>query len=267
MNPYLIEPPFYVSFSGGRTSGMMLAKIIEAHGGKLPDGGHALFANTGREHAATYQFVDRMAEHFNVDIKWLEYRAEAKYAVVNTQMASRNGEPFRALIDKRKYLPNPVTRFCTSDLKVKPMTAWMREHVGDEFTCVIGLRYDEPNRVAKLRGDASRDIAMPLADAHVDRAQVMQFWADMPFDLQLPNNDQAFGNCDLCFLKSMAATQRVIAHDPNAARWWIDAEESRSATFRKDRPRYSSILHQVTVQGRLFEEHQNDQTIPCDCTE
>jgi len=244
----------------------MLANIVEAHGGKLPDGGYALFANTGKEHAATYNFVDRMAAYFGIDIKWLEYRNETKYAVVNSQTASRNGDPFRALIDKKKYLPNPVTRFCTSDLKVKPMTAWMREHVGDDFTCVIGLRFDEPNRVAKLRGDTSRDFAMPLFAARVDKAQVMKFWQTMPFDLQLPNNDQAFGNCDLCFLKSMAATQRVIAHDPNVAQWWIDAEESRSATFRKDRPKYASILHQVTVQGRLF-QHMQDDTMPCECTE
>ena len=35
---------------------------------------------------------------------------------------------------------------------------------------------------------------------------------------------------------------------------------------RKDRPDYATILHQVTIQGRLFQEYDDD-TIPCECTE
>jgi hypothetical protein len=34
-NPYLIEAPALISFSGGRTSGYMLKQIIEAYGGIL----------------------------------------------------------------------------------------------------------------------------------------------------------------------------------------------------------------------------------------
>ena len=33
MNPYLIEGPAVISFSGGRTSGYMLKHILDAHGG------------------------------------------------------------------------------------------------------------------------------------------------------------------------------------------------------------------------------------------
>ena len=55
MNPYRVDPPFYVSFSGGRTSGYLLRHVLDAWGGSLPEGGHVLFANTGKEHGATFR--------------------------------------------------------------------------------------------------------------------------------------------------------------------------------------------------------------------
>jgi len=35
-NPYLLDAPAVISFSGGRTSGMMLWHILQAHCGALP---------------------------------------------------------------------------------------------------------------------------------------------------------------------------------------------------------------------------------------
>ena len=46
-NPYKIEGPALISFSGGRTSGFMLKQIIDAHDGVPPEDVHITFANTG----------------------------------------------------------------------------------------------------------------------------------------------------------------------------------------------------------------------------
>jgi hypothetical protein len=35
-NPYIIEAPALIPFSGGRTSGYMLRQIINVYGGQLP---------------------------------------------------------------------------------------------------------------------------------------------------------------------------------------------------------------------------------------
>ena len=264
MDCYKVEPPFYISFSGGRTSGYLLHEVLRAWGGTLPEGAHVLFANTGREHSATYDFVRRIGEEW-CPVHWIEYR-HGSYAEVDHLTASRNGEPFAALIERRKYLPNPVTRFCTSDLKVIPMRRFMQAKGLDDFTTVVGLRADEERRVAKLRNDPTRDIAMPLADAGVVQADIMEFWKSHPFDLELPNNDPAFGNCDLCFLKGTARIERVIRAEPERAEWWIEQERLRDARFRKDRPTYGQLFTQITIQGMLFGA-QDDTAIPCDCTE
>jgi hypothetical protein len=50
-NPYLIEGPALISFSGGRTSAFMLHEILRAFDGALPNNIHITFANTGKERA------------------------------------------------------------------------------------------------------------------------------------------------------------------------------------------------------------------------
>ena len=96
-DPLLIEGPAYVSFSGGRTSGYMLRKIMDAHGGTLPADVHVLFANTGDEMPATLDFVRDCAERWAVPIHWVEYALtpdEPTYEIVSYVSASRDGEPF-----------------------------------------------------------------------------------------------------------------------------------------------------------------------------
>ncbi len=56
-DPFHITGPALISFSGGRTSGYMLWRILQAHGGTLPDDVYVTFANTGKEREETLRFV------------------------------------------------------------------------------------------------------------------------------------------------------------------------------------------------------------------
>ncbi len=74
-DPFRITGPTCISFSGGRTSGYMLWRVLQANGG-LPDDARVCFANTGREDEATLRFVGDCAEQWGVPITWLEYTGE-----------------------------------------------------------------------------------------------------------------------------------------------------------------------------------------------
>jgi 3'-phosphoadenosine 5'-phosphosulfate sulfotransferase (PAPS reductase)/FAD synthetase len=114
-----------ISFSGGRTSGYMLHQIAEANGG-IPDRCKVVFANTGREMPQTLDFVQECSDRWGIPITWVEYLdAAPRFTVVSHNSASRDGEPFEALIRRRKYLPNQQARFCTGDLKVKPSARYL----------------------------------------------------------------------------------------------------------------------------------------------
>ncbi len=83
---------------------------------KLPEDAIVCFANTGKEDEATLKFVNDCSINWNVPITWIE---------VTYETASRNGEPFEAVIEKKNYLPNPVTRFCTIEMKIRPIANYL----------------------------------------------------------------------------------------------------------------------------------------------
>ena len=236
-NPYLIQGPASISFSGGRTSGYLLRQIVDAHGGQLPDNVVVTFANTGKEREETLRFVHDCATHWGVHIHWLEWRAgRPGFEEVGFNSASRAGEPFAALIAQKQFLPNPLTRYCTTTLKVMTMKRFMQRGLGwKRWTNAIGLRHDEGVRVLKAlaRNDAGKDpftVTMPLAKAKVTKREVMAFWGAQPFDLQLMPHE---GNCDLCFLKADRYLREIIRSDPSLADWWIGQEAKIAEPFRK----------------------------------
>jgi len=229
-DPFLIEGPAVISFSGGRTSGYMLRRMLDE--GLRPDV-HVVFADTGKERAETYRFVRAVAERWAVPITWVH----------------RVGY-FEQLITDKAFLPNPVMRFCTQELKLKPMRDWMRAQGYEHWTNVVGIRADEPRRVARIReAEQTRtdrwDIALPLADAGVTVADVMAFWEAQAFDLGLAAHE---GNCDLCFLKGSRIRQQIMRDRPDLGIWWIEQERRIGSTFRRDVPSYAALAS----QGDLF---------------
>ena len=58
-DPFFITGPALISFSGGRTSAYMLWRILQAHGGALPDDVYVTFANTGKEREETLRVTIR----------------------------------------------------------------------------------------------------------------------------------------------------------------------------------------------------------------
>ena len=99
-NPFEIKEPTVISFSGGRTSAYMLWRVLDANNG-LPTEAKVIFCNTGKEEEATYKFVQDCQTKWNVPIVWVEYElidGDHAVKVVNFETASRNGEPFDAVI-------------------------------------------------------------------------------------------------------------------------------------------------------------------------
>jgi 3'-phosphoadenosine 5'-phosphosulfate sulfotransferase (PAPS reductase)/FAD synthetase len=231
-SPYLATGPTLVSFSGGRTSAYMLHETIAAHGGTLPEHVIVAFANTGKEREETLRFVHECGSRWGVTVRWVEWRdGEAKFEEVGFNSASRNGEPFAALIAKRNYLPNVVTRFCSVELKIRTLAHLMKSLGHRHWQSMVGLRYDEGLRVLKAldrnaRGEDPWEVSMPLSKARVTKRDVMAFWARQPFDLQLQPHE---GNCDLCFLKGRNKLMRLMRDNPGMADWWIERERSVKA--------------------------------------
>jgi 3'-phosphoadenosine 5'-phosphosulfate sulfotransferase (PAPS reductase)/FAD synthetase len=254
-----------ISFSGGRTSGYMLHHIAEANGG-IPDRCQVVFANTGREMPQTLDFVQEVSDRWDIPITWVEFERNAgpgnRFRIVSHNSAARNGEPFRDLIQQKKFLPNQNARFCTGDLKVKPSRDYLRSLGWEKWMSALGIRADEPSRVNREPQRERWQRWYPLADANVSKHDVALFWRKQPFDLRLQNikGKTPLGNCDGCFLKSEAA-QAALARDyPDRHQWWEDMEMlvsdwtlGNGGRFRKEFSR-REIRWNVENQYQLFDQ-------------
>jgi 3'-phosphoadenosine 5'-phosphosulfate sulfotransferase (PAPS reductase)/FAD synthetase len=250
---------YMISFSGGRSSAYMTERLLR----ELPsDRVVVCFANTGKEEEPTLEFVQRCNDRWGGVVHWLEYHATEPFRKVDFTSASRYGEPFQAMIEKRGYLPNVVWRFCTQDLKIRVIKRFMLSLGYQHWTNVIGIRYDEPARWAKVRaiGEKERwDTWLPMVNWRTTKAEVLAFWRSMPFDLALMPHE---GNCDLCFLKGRAKIRRILTEHPEKAQWWIDQEKTTGGVFRKGFP-LGPFLDLIQRSPTLFDYEELD--IPCIC--
>lgn len=214
-----------ISFSGGRSSAMLAVKYYQP-------GDIVTFQNTGKEVEETLQFIKQCQDYFNLPIVWLEYDRANKFRIVTFETASRNGEPYAELISHRKTLPNIMTRYCTSDLKMKVEKYYLNSIGVKNYEKLVGIRADEPRRLIKMelaniKGDNPFEYLTPLATERITKANVLEFWKSQPFDLAINGE---YGNCDLCFLKGRNKLIKLIRQNPEKADWWIQ-QEAEKGTF------------------------------------
>lgn len=234
----------------------MMFQIMWAHGGVLPDDVHVTFANTGLERDETLRFVHECATRWGVRVRWLEWkdRESAKtppadrFDEVGFNSASRRGEPFRALIRRKRYLPNAVSRFCTAELKINTMKQFMLSQGYTAWTNVVGLRADEMRRIAKqqVRNDEGRErwrSAWPMLRAQITKRIIWQFWLGTNTDPREPTDPlpQGFdlglwpyeGNCEHCFLKGRDVLMFQERERPGSLDPWIEIEDLGSELASK----------------------------------
>ena len=234
-NPYALpDGNVLISVSGGRTSGYMLYKILEANDG-LRDDVLVAFANTGREMQGTIDFVREMGSRWGVHIHWLEYRKDKpKFEEVGHNSVSMDGRPFMEMVEStssNNFLPNQNMRYCTQELKVKTIKRFLVANKWKRWTNTVGIRGDELRRT-KPSKDKRWVNWYPLAQAGVTVSDVNDFWKVQSFDLQIMKGS---GNCDGCFLKSEATLAAMMREYPERMQWWADMEQKTGGKFHKTR--------------------------------
>lgn len=232
------------------------------------------FQNTGREATKTYEFIERLEQDLGREIVRLEFRAptrgeppvKATFAIVEHRHLARRGEPFKDLLEcirtyraEHKGLgpvaPWARSRICTAYLKIRTQRkfcvslGWGHQR---NYTEYVGLRFDEPERVARMRERNDRldtDERAPLHEAGVTKEDVLRFWSSKPFDLEVPEH---MGNCTGCFLKDERDLASALLEDETDAAWWIGIEEEY-APMRRGRPSYRQVLAEAPDRMKIRE--------------
>jgi 3'-phosphoadenosine 5'-phosphosulfate sulfotransferase (PAPS reductase)/FAD synthetase len=172
------NPIHLVSVSGGKDSTATLLLALELHG---HENVRAVFADTGNEHRATYDYVDYLEHALDIPIarlrrdftdmwwprrdyvrdKWPEKGVPPETVARALAVFERGptGNPFLDLCIIKARFPSRMAQFCTQFLKTQPLTEHaldMIESTGRSVWSWQGIRIEESeSRRKRFRGTGS----------------------------------------------------------------------------------------------------------------
>lgn len=215
-----VHVPLLVSFSGGRTSAFMAKYLKERYADRQM---LFVFANTGKEREETLQFINECDKRWSLNVIWLEYCVvddKSTFKIVDFENASRNGEPFEAMI-KKYGLPNKAFPHCTRELKERTIKRYMRSIGFTVWETAIGIRIDEAHRINWQTAKEQKKVYPLATEIRATKDFIRQWWDKQDFDLQLKDYE---GNCDMCWKKSERKLMTLILEKPELLEWWNEME-------------------------------------------
>lgn len=211
-----------VSWSFGRSSSYLVIQMLEKFG---PENVDIVAMDTGAEHELTYEFAKQFDSYilktYGKSITYLRtdfsspLGAGNSYHVLSVNEIGQDLKPFSEMM-KKYGAPYIGGMFCTDRMKLVPYTKYCKEKYGKgNYETWLGIRADEPKRLSTKKG-----IRYLAEISDFEKQDILNFWAKMPFDLEIYEWN---GNCVFCPKKSdlkLAAAQR---DNPEAYIGFLDA--------------------------------------------
>jgi hypothetical protein len=209
-----------------------------------------------------YTMLD-LEQYIGKEIIWLSDRTFEE--VINTGRRMANG---------KNYLPNQMTRYCTTDMKVKPIAQWCYDNTDLPVEMRIGFRANELSRANKMIERAIdgvesfkfkvgekngrnkwkelpyRKAVFPLINNPIFKDTIEEFWKDKPVRFAYKNN------CVGCFHRSELFLKHISEKASNKFDWFINQEKENQCSF-KSGITYERIKNHK-LQLDLFDEDFSD---------
>lgn len=209
-----------------------------------------------------YTMLD-LEQYIGKEIIWLSDRTFEE--VINTGRRMANG---------KNYLPNQMTRYCTTDMKVKPIAQWCYDNTELPVEMRIGFRANELSRANKMIERAIdgvenfkfkvgekngrnkwkelpyRKATFPLINNPIFKDTIEEFWKDKPVRFAYKNN------CVGCFHRSELFLKHISEKASNKFDWFINQEKENECSF-KSGVTYEKIKNHK-LQLDLFDEDFGD---------
>jgi hypothetical protein len=156
------------------------------------------------------------------------------------------GKSFDIICDKGGgWLPSNFRRFCTVEMKIRPIWDWWYKNIGEKVKMGIGYRYDEMERAQRFnttfkgivgkRGTQNkweeiewREGYFPLIENKIIHPTIVK-WANQS-GLNFPLDS----NCIGCFHKRPSQLQKNWEQHPEKYQWFADMEKIGKGTWRQD---------------------------------
>jgi hypothetical protein len=182
---------------------------------------------------------------------------------------------FEDVIKKHSnYLPNIMSRFCTTDMKVFPIAQWCYDNTELPVEMRIGFRANEMSRaktmlerqvngienfkfrVGQKNGRNQwkelpyRKVSFPLIDEGIFKDKIEAFWKDKPVRFAYQNN------CVGCFHRNELMLKHMSVKAQKQFDWFVEQEQKNGCTF-KNGVTYEKIKSHK-LQLDLFDDDFNE---------
>jgi hypothetical protein len=220
------------------------------------------FIGTLEEDAIIYTMLD-LEQFIGQKIDWVTNKSF-------DEIINRNG---------KMYLPNVTQRFCTTEMKLRPIFDWWYKTINEPVEMRIGFRANEMRRAKKmLEKTNSNGIsefktiisqskngrnkwkniewqkpAFPLIKDAIFKDNIEEYWKDKPVRFAYMNN------CVGCFHRNEVLLKFMSEKHPNKFQWFCDQENKGGYGKRtfKNGMTYDKIKNWKT-QIQLFDDDFND---------
>ncbi len=201
---------------------------------------------------------------------------------IGTEITWVAGEPFENIIKKKgDYLPNIITRYCTTALKLQPIFDFWQTKISEPVEMRIGFRANETKRAKRMINKTNANGLLefktiigkkngrnrwgliewqkpkfPLIEANIFKDQIETFWKDKPVDFA------DFNNCVGCFHRNEMFLKFMSQAHPNKFDWFINRETETKNTF-KNGITYEKIKGYKMQMGLFSEDFTNCDSGSC----
>jgi hypothetical protein len=184
---------------------------------------------------------------------------------------------FEHVIKKHSnYLPNIMSRFCTTDMKVFPIAQWCYDNTDLPIEMRIGFRANEMSRAKnmierqangienfKFRvGEKNgrnqwkelpyRKVYFPLIDEGIFKDKIEAFWKDKPVRFAYQNN------CVGCFHRNELMLKHMSVKAEKQFDWFVEQEQKNGCTFK------SGVTYEKIKSHKLQLDLFDDDFQDCD---
>ncbi len=187
-----------LGISGGRDSASLAVYMRQYHP-HLPL--EYFFTDTGKELPEVYSFLDKLEGFLGKPIQRLNPDRDFDFW----------------LDEYGNFLPSPRTRWCTRQLKLRPLEHWLKKDLeaGTTIHSYVAIRADEPSREGYQATHPNMRVHFPLRDAGIDRAGVLEILDQSDVGEPEYYKWRSRSGCTFCFYQQKIEWVRLAENHPD----------------------------------------------------
>ena len=198
---------------------------------------------------------------------------------IGQKIDSVTGKTFDKVLDSAGTLPDPLRRFCTTQMKVDPIFEWWRKEINIPCEFRLGFRANETRRASRTtektndngflemkaiigkRGTRNawgmiewQKPVYPLIKDAIYKDDVESFWKDKPVRFAWMNN------CVGCFHKHPTLIRKMWDKHPDKLNWFTSKERIKhnKDVWYKDKNLSFADIKKWNPQQELFDDDFNE---------